>query len=256
MKMERLDYRELKLGSHMEAVVGGRIFIPSHKPIEELPPPPPPVFNEEEMKTSEREGYKKGFVEGVKEGRQQSESEQTDINRQIAAFEEHFMRSVSPMFEHYRDMVSKLQKDLPNVALAIARKIAGVALDENASAVVSELAMKACENLISEPELTIIAHESMADTLEKHLQQLAERLPEATKIIIVRDPHMQLADCRIEWRNGSMERVTEKLWQQVEKAVANMATIAERDTNAELQQVEQQIATANDTPTETNQPPQ
>ena len=55
---------------------------------------------------------------------------------------------------------------MPNIALAVARKVAGVALQENAEAIISELAMRCCETMVSEPELTIVANEKMGDTLE------------------------------------------------------------------------------------------
>ena len=42
-------------------------------------------------------------------------------------------------------------------------------------------------------------------------------MPAATDIVVQRDPNMPLADCRIEWNHGGMERNTEQLWQQVEK---------------------------------------
>jgi len=249
MKLERLNYKEITLGEQIEAVAGTKIFIPSRtKPEAEPPPPPPPVFSEEEMKASQLEGYKKGFLEGVQEGRQQAESEQAEVNRQLAGMLEQFVQSVSPVFDNYRQMVLRLQKDLPNVALAIARKVAGDALEKNAEAVISDITMRCCESMINEPELTIVAHESMADTLEHKLQEMAVNLPAVTHIVIVRDPDMPRADCRIEWQNGSMERITTQLWQQVEKAVNNMEIIATRETTAQMEELQAQVSKTNETP--------
>ena len=238
MKLERLDFREISLGQQFDDVAKGKIFIPSHT--RKAEPPPPPIFNEEQMLASEREGYKKGFIAGEQEGRNQAESEQAEINRALAGMNEQFVQAVSPLFEHYRQMVLQFQKDVPNIALAVARKVAGVALQENAEAIISELAMRCCETMVSEPELTIVANEKMGDTLENKLQELALRLPAVTHITIVRDPSMPAADCRIEWNHGSLERVTEQLWRQVEKSLNNMQTIATREISEEMEQLQTQ----------------
>lgn len=247
MNLKRLDFRELEHGGEIENAVGSKIFIPS-RGNREPPPPPPPVFSEEQMLVAERDGYKKGFAAGEKEGRQQEQSEQSAVNLQLTGMLEQFVRSVSPVFEHYRQMVTQLQTDIPGVALAIARKAAGAALDANAETLVSDMTMRACETLITEPELTIVAHESMADTLEHKLQELAQRLPAATRIVIVRDPNMPRPDCRIEWANGSMERVTSGIWKDIDRAVDNMEIINARETAAQMETLQTEIFTANEPP--------
>jgi flagellar assembly protein FliH len=250
MKLERLDFRELATGEKIaNAAVLGKVFMPSRvKKEEPPPPPPPPTFSEDQMLEAEREGYKKGFMAGELEGQRKSESEQAEVNIKLVAMVDQFAQSVAPVFENYRQMVMQLQADLPKVALAIAQKVAGVALHENAAAIVSDLAMRSVESMITEPELTIVAHESLADTLENKLQELAKRLPAATQIIIVRDPDMPLSDCRIEWNNGSLARVTTQLWQNVEKAVSNMQIIVGREATDKMQALQVQVLTNQPTP--------
>jgi flagellar assembly protein FliH len=249
MKLERLDFRELATGEKIaNAAVIGKVFMPSRAKKEEPPPPPPvPTFSEDQMLEAEREGYKKGFIAGELEGQKKAESEQAEVNVKLVAMVDQFAQSVAPIFENYRQMVMQLQADLPKVAFAIAQKVAGVALQENAVAIISDLAMRSVESLISEPELTIVAHEGFADTLENKLQELAKKLPAATQIIIVRDPDMPLSDCRIEWNNGSLARVTSQLWENVEKAISNMQIIVGRETTEKMQSLEAQVLTNNQT---------
>lgn len=251
MKLERLDFRELSAGEPINATGSkSKVFMPSHTRKEEPPPPPPPpTFSEDQMRAAEREGFKKGFMAGELEGRKQTESEQAEVNAKLVAMLDRFTQSITPIFENYRQMVLQLQKDIPAVALAIARKVAAEALQANAATVVTELAMRACESMINEPELTIVAHESFADTLENKLQELAQRLPAATKIIIVRDPAMPLSDCRIEWNNGSLARTTSTLWENVEKAISNMQIIATREATGHMQVLQDQLITTDETPT-------
>src|SRR5262245_59546154 len=48
-------------------------------------PPPPPTFTEADLKQSEQEGYRRGFLEGEKEGRNQADAEQTVRTEQLTA---------------------------------------------------------------------------------------------------------------------------------------------------------------------------
>ena len=80
------------------------------------------------------------------------------------------------------------------------------------------------------------------------MQELAQRLPAATQIIIVRDPDMPREDCRIEWKNGSLERVTSQLWQQVEKSLSNIALISARETTDQMDKLQSQVLNTTETP--------
>ena len=88
--------------------------------------------------------------------------------------------------------------------------------------------------MIHEAKLTITVHETMADTLARRLQQLAERMPASTQIIIQRSPDMPLTDCKVEWEHGSMERSVEHIWKQVEKAIDNITEAHIRETELQL----------------------
>lgn len=242
MKLERFDFKNLHDKSNLvlaqpAAIV--KVFVPSGTQKVDAPPPPaPPVYKEEDLKKAEHNGYKKGFHEGTQEGRKQVESEQAEVDRRLVEMLEQFVQSVSPLFDHYKKMVVQVQQDVPKAALAIARKVASAALDRNAETVVSDIATRCCETMINEPELSITVHESMGDTLERKLKEMATRLPAATHIVIMRDPAMPAADCRIEWKHGALERVTAQLWQQVEQAVGDMSVIAGRETAEELKALE------------------
>ncbi|MDE3059727.1 MAG: hypothetical protein KGJ06_01800 [Pseudomonadota bacterium] len=224
MQVERLSFKDLG----EKASRRGQPFAPAGKAKMEAPPPPP-SFSEEQVKAAERDGYKKGFLEGTQEGRKQAESEQAAVERQLAATVEHFARMITPLMEHQRRVLLATREDMPKLALAIARKAGGQALAEQAEAVVVSLAKQACELLIREPKLIITVHENLGAALARQLEQIAGRLPAAQNIVIQRDPNLPLADCRIEWEHGGMERRADLLWQELEKATASLTAGAARD---------------------------
>lgn len=194
------------------------------------------------MKIAERDGYKKGFLDGVQEGKKQAENEQAATVSQLVEGLEKFVASVTPLFISYRNIAQQIQQEMPKVSTAIARKIAGLALDQNAHNVINDIAVRCCETMALEPKITITVHDSLGDALEKHLQSIAARLPAATDIIIVRSADMGKSDCRIDWQNGFMERTTEQLWQQIETVINDMTITAGRSAAQGIQQLQSDMA--------------
>ena len=218
----------------------------------EVPPPPPevPTFSEEDVKAAEMKGYQRGFQEGMEDGKRQLDAERETMEKQLLAHVESFAKAIAPLFDDYRKITVELRKQMPQVALAIARKITAEILDEKADAIVSKMVLAAYESMITEPKLTITVHESMGDMLAKQLEILTNRLNAAIEIIILRSPDMPLSDYKLEWKNGAMERSVSHIWEQIERATENLVVSAARDTNAHLDQLQTQVV-VNETPDET-----
>jgi len=235
MTLQRLDFKNFGDAPIQGVSASGqKIFLPNGSREKAHAPPPPPIFSEEDMKTAERDGYKKGFLEGVADGRKQAESEQADVDRKLVALLDGFTEKLSPIFDDYRKTALQLREDMPKMAVAIAKKVAGHALDQHAEAVVSDVAIHACETMMQEAKLTFTIHESLADTLAGKLKELAGRMPAAAQLIILRSPDIPISDCNIEWEHGSMERSTQHIWQQIEKAIDNIIATSVRDSKQQL----------------------
>ncbi len=191
------------------------------------PPPPPPTFSEDELRAAERDSYQRGFLEGTKEGHAQAQNEHADVERTLMEGLEKFVVSISPIFVQYKRHCAQLKNDMPTLALAIAKKVAGEALSSDMHTVLENAANQCAEAMISEPQVTVTIHSTLAGALSNKLKHLATREKSASMISVIGDDNIVISDYRIEWKNGSIERSTEKLWQQMDKAIAGMlATIA------------------------------
>lgn len=195
-------------------------------------PPPPPVFTEADIKNAERDGYQKGFLDGIEEGKQQMQSAQAEAQATLAQTATLFMTQLAPLFSTYREMLKLAGQQVPQLAQAIAKKVAGAALEEKAHMVIEEIAKRCLESMHHEPKLTIIVHESQAEIL----RSLIDAMPPAQKgdgeIIVHGDAHISPQNCRVEWKNGALVRDSEQLWQEVDKVIASMIASNERDADA------------------------
>lgn len=207
------------------------------------PPPPPPTYSEDDLKAAEQKGYQRGFAEGMEDGKRQLDQQQAELQAQLQEHMEHFTKAVKPLFADYRKMVTGTRRQVPEIALAAARKVAGQALEDNAAAVIEEMALAAYQKLLHEPRITITLHESMADMLQGKLEALTAKLQTHNDIVILRDPDMPTSDCRIEWAKGEMERNTDQIWGKLEQAITNLSLSAEREANEELDELEATLPT-------------
>ncbi len=229
MLISPLTFREFDNNSSASTEIRKTPFN-KKKPDDPEVPPPPPTFSEEELKSAERDAYQRGFLEGTKEGHSQAQNEHTEINRLITEGLENFIKNISPIFSQYKSHCMELKQNMPTLALSIAKKVAGDALTIDHIVVVESAAKKCLEIMISEPDISITINSRLAGELKNKIKQLSSKEKFASNISIIGNEDIAISDYRIEWKNGSLERNTEKLWQHMDKAIGNMlATIANEE---------------------------
>lgn len=216
----------------MAAVMEGamkRPYVPpsliDDKPKEKKPeaPPPPPTFSEEELKNAEQESYRKGFLEGTKEGHMQAQSEQAEVDRNLTQAVEQVATRLHDLITQYNAFIAEQQKELPLLALSIARKVAGDALDGNPMPLIQATVTACVERLLGEPHISVTVNNALSDALENRLITHFANNTDPGEISIHGDPALAPGDCRIDWERGKAERNTEELWQQVETLVRTMS---------------------------------
>ncbi len=198
------------------------------------PPPPPPTFSEEELAAAKRDAYQQGFLEGVQDGIRQTQSEQADIEKLLMERLESFASSINPIFERYKAHCQQLKNDMPPLALAIAKKVAGEAIASDHLAIITSASEQCVQAMISEPLVTITIHENLANVMTQKLQKLGAKVPATAHIEVVASENIPHGDYVIEWKNGSIERSTEKIWQNMEKAIANMLAMLANEKEEQL----------------------
>lgn len=214
--------------------------------------PPPPVFTEADIKNAEQEGYRKGFLEGTTDGRKQAEAEQDQQVRLMQQALEQTGRLMDKVIDDYNAYIAQQQAAMPKLALSIARKIAGKALNENALTLLESIVLPCVEKSLGSPQISITVNDTLAQRLEETLSTHFAGNHAPGEIAIHSDPDMQPGDCRVEWAGGALERNTNALWQQVEAIVDNM--IAANGGNAEPEPEAAASAQEQNATPETEQP--
>lgn len=196
--------------------------------------PPPPTFTEDELRAAERDAYQRGFLDGTKDGHAQAQSEHSDVERILMEGLENFVQNISPIFAQYRKHCTQLKQDMPVLALSIAKKVAGDALSNDSQAVVETASRQCAEAIISEPQITITINSRLADCLAGKLKNLGQHASSVSQITVTPSSDIPISDYRIEWKNGSIERNVEKIWQQMDKVIGNMLATIDNEKEEQL----------------------
>ena len=181
--------------------------------------PPRPVITEQQLADAKQESYRQGFLDGERDGRAQAEAAHGSINEDIHRTVEAVAAQMQPVFGDIQQWRDAQAASLPRLALAVAKKVAGEALQADALPLIERLVHECLAKTMSTPEIIITVADAMVAGLEEKLGKHFEGSNEPGEITISGDAAMQPGDCRIEWNGGAAMRDTSQLWQTIETGV-------------------------------------
>jgi flagellar assembly protein FliH len=248
MRIEPLDFKDFDSGI---AIIRPKSqpFLPGGRRRSEAPPPPPSIFNETQLKTAEAASYKKGFLDGIEEGKKQQDNEQATNDRLLMDGLECLLNNLTPIFADYRNTIVRAQQDLPKAALAIAKKVAEGALAENSAAAVEATALRCVEIMLGEPKLQITVHESLIEQVKKKVADVATRTELAKDVVVIGQNNLATTDCRMEWKDGALVRNVAKIWEDIARAIEGMSSSAKHEAQTTMDKLQTQLPAADETTT-------
>lgn len=113
---------------------------------------------------------------------------------------------LTEMLERTRQATDEVRQEASMLALAAARKLATAAIELMPAADVEMTLRDALHQAIGEPRIVLHASQRVADILKPQLAGIAHEEGFEGRVMIVADPAMATADCRIDWRGGGAER--------------------------------------------------
>ncbi|RZK76521.1 MAG: flagellar assembly protein FliH [Methylobacterium sp.] len=91
-------------------------------------------------------------------------------------------------------------------AVALARRLAGEALDAQPLAAIGDAARAALQHLRGVPHLVVRVHESLVDEVETLVKRLARERGFEGRLVVLGEPDLAPGDARMEWADGGVVR--------------------------------------------------
>jgi flagellar assembly protein FliH len=114
----------------------------------------------------------------------------------------------------------KVLEENSRIALAVATKLANMALTQFPHLEVEAALREALHQAIGEPRLVLKTSAQVAERLTVRAGEIAHEEGFDGRVQVSADPALKRADCRIEWRGGGAERASAAIESALEELVA------------------------------------
>ncbi len=173
---------------------------------------------EQTARDAHAKGYDEGKTVGLEEGEAQGRSAvMAEAEQQIAAAVSAHEQAVKAVLdniavqfgaavEHAATTKQQTLHHLADLAMIIASKIAGEALEANAAEAIKRDVLDMLETLHSEPEVSLTVASDLVAPLQSELDALARRAGFQGSTHVDADPAMQAGDYHIRWKQGEAVR--------------------------------------------------
>jgi flagellar assembly protein FliH len=166
-------------------------------------------FSEEELAAA----CEQARAEGLAAGLEQSRGEVEGI---VAAA----LGEVARRMASAQEAAQGLRKDATQMALVIARKLAGALMAREPMAEIEAFVSDCLADAVDEPRVVIRVNEALLAHMAARVDALSAGSGFAGQIVVLAEDSLSGTDCRVEWADGGAERDEAQLASQIEAAVA------------------------------------
>lgn len=169
---------------------------------------PKKVFTPDEVEEIRKEAYAEGLT-GVEA---QTAQQNVQILGQIS-------ESMVQVISHLDEELRRIKGDAATLAMTVADRLCGTLLKKEPETEIIALIEKCLEQLPSEPHIVVRVSEAVGVTVKSAIGDVAAQKGFNGKVIVIPEPELQLADCRIEWADGGIERNASEFIEMIDSVV-------------------------------------
>jgi flagellar assembly protein FliH len=184
------------------------------------PRPVTPAEIARQIADAEARSYRAGFDAARREVQAENERRTALAFEQIAVAIQGIAASL-PGIER------RMETEALDVALAVARKLAGELLAAEPLAGIAALVADCFRHLTATPHLVIRVNDQLYERARERFELLAGQSGFQGRLIVIAEPDIESGDCRIEWADGGVVRERAAIDAKIAELVRNY--LASRD---------------------------
>ncbi len=179
-------------------------------------------YTRAELDTAREEARQAGFAEGVAQEHAKIERRHADALNAIA-------ERLGEIAGLQADALERTIKGATMLSLAIARTVAPALMRQRPLAEIEAMIADYLAQLIDEPRVVVRVPDDLLDALKGRIDEIAAGCGYAGRAVLLADPSLGDADCRLEWADGGADRDTDAVWREVEASIERLLHTAGED---------------------------
>lgn len=187
-----------------------------------------PTWTAEELEREKAVAY----ANGTEAGRTETLA---GIEQRVAQAFEQVIAGVGQITNRLDTFEAGLSAEAKSLSVAVGQAIASELLAQSHAGEIEAIVSEALGFLTHQPHVVVRIHEDLLEPFKTRLEALAESRGFTGKLIILGEPDLEQADCRIEWAEGGITRDTNALKARLDEIVQrHLAPQGEDDPQADL----------------------
>lgn len=171
-----------------------------------------PTFSEADLERASNEAFQKGYILA------QDESKQA-LENALVGLTERLLFGLGHLLEQEEARLLQAREIALRVAFAGIKKFWPQLLRAHSAELVEEILRQSMEMNPEEKRIVVRVHDTLLDHVVTRLPQLKEAQAFQGKVIVLSDDVVLPGDCKIEWADGGMERLSRTMSAQLDHAL-------------------------------------
>ncbi len=192
--------------------------------IEEEPVIVEPVFSSHEIEQARNEGIKQGFEHGMQEAK-------NSIQNTLIAIVDNAVGHMETLIAAEDKRIALAQEIALSTTVATIKKVWPHILQQLGPAFIEATIRQSMDYNPEEARIVVRVHDTMLESVVNSLPHLQEQQAFAGKVIVLADDSVIAGDCKVEWADGGLERISRNLSKQIDDALERILSSLSNPTS-------------------------
>lgn len=170
---------------------------------------------------AEKAAHQRGYAEAQRDAR-------VEADRRMVAALDRIGNGIAEANSKLAAVETRLECEAVEVAVAVARKLAPALIAREPFAEISALANDCFRQMLAAPHIAVRVNDALYATAREKLDDIVRARGFEGRLVVLAEPDIAPADCRIEWADGGINRDSARLDAAIGEAVARYLS-ARRD---------------------------
>lgn len=154
---------------------------------------------------AEQAGYEKGF-----------QSAEAAVDKEVAEILGNIDTKLLDLVVNGTEFQKQMEKQFLKLNCAVLKKIIPSVLEDQCEVIVGKFLEEHFPNFRNEAKISFYLNPEVIGKVQEKIAQLAHTYDFEGKIALHKDKSLERADCRVEWENGGVEHLSNKLLEKVD----------------------------------------